>query len=233
MCSLSDYLLVDELDEDREVTVVKIVDVLPNVLPSISISDINNQEELYQLVAQSFNQTVSSTSRASFVNAIDNIQRSYSECTVSKEKPSSVMLSKLFEDFKRATLASRKNATNAQNIFGQFLCIRDDENTTNRRIKRQYLYPSTCSCPESVESACHFFACIDAKEMEVLLGFGNADSDEPCIAFVVDTTGSMGPEITATRNVILQFLKAQADSTLCYMLVPFNDYGVGATSKFI
>ncbi len=229
MCSLSDYLLVDELDEDREVTVVKIVDVLPNVLPSISISDINNQEELYQLVAQSFNQTVSSTSRASFVNAIDNIQRSYSECNVSEEKPSSVMLSKLFEDFKRATLASRKNATNAQNIFGQFLCIRDYENTKSRRIKRQ----STCSCPESVESACHFFACIDAKEMEVLLGFGNADSDEPCIAFVVDTTGSMGPEITATRNVILQFLKAQADSTRCYMLVPFNDHGVGATSKFI
>ena len=40
----------------------------------------------------------------------------------------------------------------------------------------------------------------------------------------MDTTGSMRNEIEATRNVILQFMEAQTNTTECYMLVPFNDY---------
>ena len=48
----------------------------------------------------------------------------------------------------------------------------------------------------------------------------------------MDATESTSEEIAVARRVILQFIKSQADSTVCYLLVPFNDFGNDKCSRF-
>lgn len=83
-----------------------------------------------------------------------------------------------------------------------------------------------CVCPENnnITEPCHFFACLTVSETKFICGFGNDISEEPCIGFLVDTSGSMREEIAAARRVILQFMKSQANSSVCYLLVSFNDF---------
>lgn len=67
---------------------------------------------------------------------------------------------------------------------------------------------------------CEFFDCLDARDQlqPVFLEFPAT----ACLAFVVDTTGSMKDEIEVTKRVIKDFLGSE-ESLGCYMLVPFND----------
>ena len=46
----------------------------------------------------------------------------------------------------------------------------------------------------------------------------------PCLAFAVDTTGSMGEEIEAAKEIIRNLSRSEEDSPVCYVLQPFNDY---------
>ena len=139
-------------------------------------------------------------------------------------------MSKLVEAFKKATNIHVGNPTLAQTIFGQFLCYSELENKKNsstrfkRQVATEIFEPTICECPDEVSTPCDFFACLTVEEVEILLGLGNSNVGEPCIAFLIDTTGSMGNQIVSAKNVILQFIKAQKDSTTCYMLVPFNDH---------
>ena len=78
-----------------------------------------------------------------------------------------------------------------------------------RRMRRQdSTCPDSreeCKCPETaiIRCTCEFFACIDRNDrltpilgIELDTGVGN-----PCLAFVVDTTGSMATEIEAAVSV--------------------------------
>ncbi len=94
------------------------------------------------------------------------------------------------------------------------------------RTKRIINFPEDCECPEIVTRPCEFFACLNPSEVKFIIGFGGIiGRNEPCIGFVIDTTGSMVEEIAATKRVILTFMASQAEATECYILVPFNDYG--------
>lgn len=134
------------------------------------------------------------------------------------------------EATRRLTRIPEERLAEARSIYGRFLCY--DERTSTTRRKRQDIYlPSQCDCPATVTEPCHFFACLDVAVIQFIAGFGNSRGqsgfDSPCIGFIVDTTGSMEAEIAAARDIILQFMRSQADSTYCYVLVPFNDHGVG------
>ena len=55
---------------------------------------------------------------------------------------------------------------------------------------------------------------------------GNANNKpNHCLAFAVDTTGSMSEEISHARQVVNNFIASELNSfTLCYVLVGFNDF---------
>lgn len=150
----------------------------------------------------------------------------------------------------RLNTINTEDLSQARSIYGKFLCYSEsDQEDVVERVKRQdpVVYrpvtttdasPTTedpeanaecqnvteCNCPEIITEPCHFFACLEVSEIRFICGFGNGLSEEPCIGFLVDTSGSMEGEIEAAKRVIFQFLKSQADSTACYILLPFNDF---------
>ena len=74
---------------------------------------------------------------------------------------------------------------------------------------------------------CEFFACLDSDyDLPAIFGLDVIEG-KPCLAFTVDTTGSMGEEIDAVKAVVRNFLASEEDGPGCYVLQPFNDYANG------
>ena len=234
--------LIDEIMAEREHVAINMRNLLPLNISGSNESGEENIDNIYRDLARALNQNTSDIGHDRFVAAIDEIFASYrEECGSRGSLPERVELSNLAVTFREAMrgLSQPGNLARARSIYGRFLCYSNHAvpPTTGpvSRTKRQLEQglPTTCpdyNCNEVVTEPCHFFRCLHTLEIEYITGFGNVFSPdpsnliEPCIGFVVDTTGSMGSEIEAARNVILQFMEAQADSTVCYMLVPFNDY---------
>ena len=77
-----------------------------------------------------------------------------------------------------------------------------------------------------------FYQCIHSNDLQPIFGLGpivNIDGEDValkrCIGFVVDTTGSMGSEISYVKELIIDFLESESTLPACYALVDFNDYG--------
>ena len=77
-----------------------------------------------------------------------------------------------------------------------------------------------------------FYQCIHSDDLQTIFGLGpivNIDGEDValkrCIGFVVDTTGSMGDEISYVKELIIDFLESESILPACYALVDFNDYG--------
>ena len=233
-CSINGYLLTDKIREEREEVVTKIRKLLPIALPSLSPRDGGESlEDTYMQLAAHFDRPITPEGRAKFTAAMDEIFSTYSEeCSGEVAVPDSHAITELATSFKeltrRLTTINTEDLSKVRAIYGRFLCYSEREETFSRR-RRQ-----TCECPGEVTLSCHFYACLTALEIETIMGFGNDFIGTPCIGFAVDTTGSMSGEIASARRVILEFIKTQADSTWCYVLVPFNDLGVGhPMSEFI
>jgi hypothetical protein len=228
VCSIEGYLLTDNIQEEREAVVIRIRELLPIDLPPSSGDRVGLEETFVQL-AEVFDRPTTPERYAKFTAAMDEIQTSYAnECSGTVSVPSKHEITELANAFKELTrrlnYISAANLTKARAIYGRFLCYTEREASV--RTKRQ---STECECPSDreVTLSCHFFACLEAEEMKTIVGFGNDPDSFACIGFAVDTTGSMSGEIAAARRVILEFIKTQANSTLCYMLVPFNDHGIG------
>ena len=229
-CSISGYLLTDKILVEREEFVITIRKLLPINLPAPSLRDGGGSlEETYVQLATYFNRPISTDGRAKFTAAMDEIFGTYSEeCSGEVTIPGSRALTELAASFNELTrrlgTISSEDLSQARAIYGRFLCYSEREETSSRK-KRQSDEDAEC---ESITTSYQFFEkCLTASQIKTISGFGNDEGDYPCIAFAVDTTGSMGNEIASARRVILEFMKTQANSTLCYMLVPFNDHGVG------
>ena len=141
-------------------------------------------------------------------------------------------------EFNTAFSAGRNgDITTIRALYGQMLCIkRQEESLSTKRRKRQSPHCDAlgddCGCPDGglegsgIVCVCHFFRCLDPhRHLEPILGF--IEWNIQCLAFVIDTTGSMANEINSARNIIKQFVHAEEDVGVvgCYLLVPFNDVG--------
>ena len=135
------------------------------------------------------------------------------------------------------------NIEEMREIFGKMLCLSERDHEERKRKKRDFHCPGfgeECFCPETGEIACvcEFFRCLDPdNDIKPILGLIDVNVPEglPCLAFTVDTTGSMGEEIAAVSEVIRDFLSSEEDGPGCYVLQPFNDHRDGEyddTSKF-
>lgn len=235
-CSLNAYLLVDDVQEEKEEVIETIRNLLPFDLPTPTSSSPDTSNQVYEQLAELFEESPSTEGRDKFTAAVDEIFTAYNtECSESSI-PGTESITSLVTKFNELTTGlnsiRKEDLSQARGIYGKFLCLQ--ETSGGGRRKRQsgismdeedYESPSECECPSSgVTEACHFFACLKVSVVQFIMGFGNSKDDLPCIGFIVDTTGSMGNEIAAARRIILQFIKSQADSTYCYLLVPFNDY---------
>ena len=200
----------------------------------------DNIDTVYRDFASVFNRSTSTEGRDRFITAVDEIFSAYrAECAELPSVP--VDFTQLANSFRaltrRLNTITAENITQARAIYGRFLCYNErEESSSGLKRKRQtgsFIATSSCTrqaCPAIVTNPCQFFACLSVSVFEYIAGFGNViddDDDYPCIGFVVDTTGSMSDEIAAARRVILQVMRSQADSTVCYLLVPFNDISEG------
>lgn len=234
-CTINEYLLVDEINKEREKTVEVIVSLLPIDVP-VSHSD-NITSEVYEKLAEEFELKVSPEGHAQFVAATGEINDAFTKaCSngTSGRRGNVTEIAAKFSKLLRDRISS-EDLTEARSLYGKLLCYYEQDGRSaparRARDKRQDdgsgLTPTECDCPDTVTEPCHFFACITVTEAIFIMGFGQiVDFDsEPCIGFAIDTTGSMSQEINAAKRVIRTFLRSQGDATICYLLIPFNDYG--------
>ena len=128
-----------------------------------------------------------------------------------------------------------ENIVQLRDVFGKMLCIKEKESHEMRRKKRDSHCPdrSECVCPKATDGTilwdeivcvCEFFVCMDPEQdLKPLLGMYDIAEGPPCLALVVDTTGSMSDEIEAAKEVINNFLRSEEEEPVCYALLPFND----------
>ena len=127
----------------------------------------------------------------------------------------------------------QKNIAQLRNIFGKMFCISERDNERRKRKRQESECPTSdnCTCPTSgvsgVNCVCEFFTCLNPDDdLRPILGLYDIDPGDlgfPCLALVVDTTGSMREEIEAAKVVIRNFLSSEEDGPGCYVLQPFND----------
>ena len=135
-------------------------------------------------------------------------------------------LGKEFKELSRDIVA---NVDRIRDIFGKMLCVSEK----SRRERRQTSCPSSltrCSCPTVIRCTCEFFACLDpGNTLGPVLGINlNTGVGNPCLGFVVDTTGSMSAEIAAAKEVVKDYVKSEEAGPQCYVLQPFNDLTDGS-----
>ena len=202
----------------------------------------------YNTLAQNFSVRPSVSGYNNFVEAVNEISLAQAEaCNDPSFVPTIEIVQRLAEEFDNATGDSgSRDLSRARSAFGKLLCLNTrtgDSEVGARRRKRQ----SSCNgqgrvCSEQakkeglvkVKSVCEFFTCLQAMVLDRLtsrigpvFGFELAtDTEDECLAFVIDTTGSMGAAIGAAKQIILSFLASEdnANELQCYILVPFNDY---------
>ena len=174
----------------------------------------------YTTLAEEFDRVESDAGYTQFVEAVTEITEAYQE-SCSGTKPSLNDVPKLAQQF---AALSPTAVQELRNIFGKMLCIRQLYSTKASRRKRQTPV-SPRECPpggifDPSISVDEFFACL-GNDIPPVFGFTNTSF--PCLAFVVDTTGSMRHEIEAVQNLIQSFLSSEKDEPACYAITPFND----------
>ena len=200
----------------------------------------------YNTLAQSFEARPTVAGYSKFVEAVNEISLAQAEaCNDPSFVPTPELISKLAEEFSNSTFGPDTDLSKARLAFGKLLCLNTRESTNSAaRRRRQSNNDKDCECSNDVlkdglpglgkaQTVCEFFVCLQELTMEStkalgpVFGFENAtERVDECLAFVIDTTGSMGPVIDAAKQIILNFVASEdnARELQCYVLVPFNDY---------
>ena len=182
---------------------------------------------VYTSLVNKFDKVDSDTGYTQFVEAVTEITEARQEACIGPldEQASTANVSKLAHQF---AALSPSEGRELRSIFGRMLCLRDDYSA--KRKKRAS--DDSCNCPrggfDDVVEPCQFFTCLDKdveerfdKKIEAVFGF--IAEDLQCLAFVVDTTGSMREEIDAVKDLIEAFVSSEGDEPACYSITPFND----------
>ena len=189
---------------------------------------------IYTALAEGFEIEATKEGYGNFVEAVNQVtEAKKAACEGANINATDVpRLAKEYNTFKDN---GTENIVQLRDVFGKMLCIKEKESHEKKRRKRN----SHCAvlpgriCPREVDgtiiwneilSVCEFFACMDPnQDLKPMLGMYDIRDAIPCLALVVDTTGSMREEIEAAKEVILNFLRSEEDEPSCYALLPFND----------
>ena len=239
-CLAEELELITVQRESQGAVVQSIQSVLPGFVDgtaNTSFAEVSS--ELYQAISNRFNETTSSSGFNKFKEAIDEISSGYALVCSAPEglRPTSEDIPKLMREFAAAYAEGNSKLLEIRSIYGQMLCLNDLLGGPGEagRKRRQLFCPAreNCMCPaggisDAIICTCEFFDCLDEgdKLKPMFLDFDTLS----CLAFVIDTTGSMKDEINLATEVIRDFLGSE-EGNGCYLLVPFNDDGSGPGSE--
>ena len=236
-CTVGVIFIVNATTPEARLEVTKTF--LENIDPVVSkaIADRLNESSdplktAYSTLVERYGRKETETGFREFIRAIDEISIAQAEAC---SGPSPLRVSntaRLVREYNAASTA--KNVLLQRSTIGRLLCV-DSRVTTSPvpvRGRRDLEGNSTCdncTCPCNLTCElfcpCQFFRCLDPNDIfESIFKF---NSDQECLAFVIDTTGSMYREINATKEIILNFTKSEEEIGFfgCYVLVSFNDIG--------
>lgn len=190
----------------------------------------------FSVLSEMFDQRITENGYNIFISAINGI-------SIAKAKAcsdlSTIDTLRLIQEFQ----ADFQDLSHLRSIFGKLLCINSTVpvtfNTTQvRRLPINNCNASSCDCPRGgistgiISCSCQFFNCLalefNFNTLRQILGFASNSSRQKrrCLAFVMDTTGSMGSIIHVVQRVVLEFVTGTGNSEFdCYVLIPFNDVG--------
>ena len=230
---------------DREEVIVEIATVLDSVLTS-PLGDILSNETtsdkpplqiVYEAIAEELEVQVSDEGFCNFTEAITQITEA--KKAACEGNISEADIPQLGRDYNALRYDIEANIEKIRDIFGKMLCLSEKEHDQKRKRQDSTTYHcpkfgTKCSCPSMGNQlcVCEFFACLDPKD-DVKPVFGLIDVivpgyTPPCLAFAVDTTGSMREEIEAAKEVVSNFIASEEDGPACYVLQPFNDLTDGS-----
>ena len=230
---------VEQFVKKKENATLEVITNLQNIVLQGSNSSFNgthDQTTLYSTLTASFNLTESKETLERFSKAIDVITDAYFKSCFGpeEEKPTVQDAPDLLQTF-LTLLANRTDFTTIRETYGKLICLevfQPDEIIVKREV-------DLLECAK-VRTVQKLYECLDPNDLSCVFDIGiepNCDELEMlegdiskyaqnCLAFVVDTTGSMGEEIVAVQQVITSFIQSEENiRTLCYILVPFNDFG--------
>ena len=232
-CSVEVLVLTATQERNQKAVVEDVVTVFPSVLAGSRDSEPTSAEELfasvYSSLAKDFGRVESDTGYTQFKEAVTEITEARQEACDGPpdERPTREDVPGLAQRFARLPLSE---ANELRKIFGKMLCITTSAESLARKKRDDH-----CTCPDRgfddpSLTECQFFDCLDddieeryGERLEAVFNFDVEDFQ--CLGFVVDTTGSMGQEIAAVRDLILSFISSEQDEPACYVITPFNDYG--------
>lgn len=199
----------------------------------------NSLQVAHSILSEMFNRRVTENGYNLFISALNGISIGQAQACINQsniDKLSSSTIS-LIRMFQAAFRPSDRNLSFLRSILGELLCINDTTptHTPSQGITQAPISGcNDCSCPSdgisssTISCLCQFFACLDPNDvLRPLLGFASDVSRSQCLAFVIDTTGSMVEEIATAQNIVREFIASEEriGETGCYILVPFNDVG--------
>ena len=210
-----------------------LVDILGGdpLLSSNETSEEPPLKVVYTAIAEEFKVQTTEEGFKNFTEAVTQITEAKETACEGEHAVSEGDVARLGREYKKLRGDIEGNIDRIRGIFGAMLCLSERSQEVRRKKRQDSLCPefgAPCSCPPEGEiiCVCEFFACLDpADDIQPILGIVDVLVDEgfPCLAFAVDTTGSMRNAIEAVKVVIRDFLRSEEDGPGCYVLQPFND----------
>jgi len=248
-CTVELFVLAATREKERQ----KVLESLQKILPSNdSTSEGVSLTSVYNSLAKEFGVNSSDSGFNKFKQAFSEITEAKQEACSGDVRPGVDSVPRLVQEFGAALNTTQRDLLKLRTILGEMLCIKDqiEELGSSGRKRRlatgapvpcEDRTPEDCTCPpggvfgDCIFCPCEFFRCLDPEDvLKPILGF--VADDIQCLAFVVDTTGSMVEEITAAQEIIRSFIRSEEElnEVGCYILMPFNDVnGVIEDSEFI
>ena len=193
-------------------------------------------QALYSAIANASNVTKSEKGMQNFNTALNEITDSYFiACQGSNQQFDNNTLKQFLEHVMNFT-----DGKSVREDYGKLLCsqqqsgrILDVSKPTNKQRRSTSSSVLDCASSPTIQE---LQDCLDPFDVwPCIFNIDPTRGDCPqsttqtearnCLAFVVDTTGSMADEIDAARQIIRQFIQSEENIlTFCYVLVAFNDY---------
>ena len=203
--------------------------VLQNPLQGDISNSTINETTLYNTLVASLNLTGSSDGFQNFSTALNVISESYFKACFgpADEKPTKAVAPELLSQF-LFLLENRTNITTVRELYGQLSCLKNFSQSPQFNKG-----DVSCASKKTIEA---LYDCVDQDDLQCIFNLNDpincfttvdlsVKEKKHCLGFAVDTTGSMSEEISHAREVVKSFIASEENTiTLCYVLVPFNDY---------
>ena len=209
-----------------------------------------NVTTLYSALTANLNITQTENGLSNFTDAFDIITDAYFKAChgPADEKPNISNAQSILLGF-LSLLENRSDITRMREMFGELSCLQNFSVVSSHVSKRALKVANLTACANA-PNVNQLYQCLDSNnQLDCIFNlnnpkncttiksnvFGISDSKRKkhCLAFVIDTTGSMSEEIRHARDVVQHFIQSEENLlTLCYILVPFNDYGYSNTAEF-